>query len=77
MRGALIVIVLITLLIVGVLMIKDMRTETQPGVEKRQVIEKAKNAAQEAEKASRKAAQTMEDVMSKIKDETQNAGAKE
>lgn len=77
MRGVLVIIVLIAMLIVGVLVIQDMKTETAKGVDKKKVIEKAQKAADEAEKASQKAARTMEDVMTTIKNESKNAGGKE
>ena len=39
MRGALFVILAIVLLIIGILVIKDMRTETVTGIQKKDVVE--------------------------------------
>ncbi len=51
MRGAFIIITLIAMLIVGILVIKDMKTESVDGLNKKEVIEKAEKAAEEAEKS--------------------------
>ena len=51
MRGAFIIIILIAMLIVGILVIKDMKTESVDGLNKKEVIEKAEKTAKEAEKA--------------------------
>ena len=51
MRGALIIVVLIAMLIVGILVIKDMKTESADGVSKQQAIEKAEKAVETAEDA--------------------------
>jgi hypothetical protein len=51
MKGAFFIIILIALLIVGILVMKDMDTETADGVKRREAVEKAEAAAAEAEKA--------------------------
>jgi len=51
MKGAFYVVILVALLIVGILTIKNMKTETREGVSREKAVEKAKDAAQEAEKA--------------------------
>jgi len=51
MRGAFIIITLIAMLIVGILVIKDMKTESVDGLNKKEVIEKAEKAAKTAEKS--------------------------
>ncbi|MDY6832168.1 MAG: hypothetical protein SWC96_10080 [Thermodesulfobacteriota bacterium] len=50
MRGALFIVMLIALLVVGVLVVKNMSTETTEGVEKMETIQKARDTAGEAEK---------------------------
>jgi len=62
MRGAFIIITLIAMLIVGILVIKDMKTESADGLNKKQVIEKAEKAAEEVEKS-----------MDRVKDLTKKA----
>ena len=54
MRGAFIIITLIAMLIVGNLVIKDMKTESADGLNKKEVIEKAEKTAREAEKSLEK-----------------------
>ncbi len=51
MRGALIIVVLIAMLIVGILVVKDMKTETVDGVTKQEAIEKAEKSVKTAEDA--------------------------
>ena len=51
MKGAFFIVVLIALVIVGLLVMKDMDTETADGVKRREAVEKAEDAAAEAEKA--------------------------
>jgi hypothetical protein len=51
MRGALFIIVLIAMLIVGILVVKDMKTETVDGVTKQEAIEKAEKSVKTAEDA--------------------------
>ncbi|MFO7558125.1 MAG: hypothetical protein R6X10_04795 [Desulfobacterales bacterium] len=62
MRGAFIIITLIALLIVGILVIQEMQTESADGLNKKEVIEKAEKTVQEAEKS-----------MDKVKDLTKKA----
>jgi len=62
MRGAFIIITLIAMLIVGILVIKDMQTESVDGLNKKEVIEKAEKTAKEVEKS-----------MDRIKDLTKKA----
>ncbi len=49
MRGALLVVMLIALLIVGMLVVKNMTTETE-GVQKSKTVQKAKDTAEDTEK---------------------------
>ena len=51
MKVALYVVILIALLIVGILTVKNMKTETREGITKEKAVEKAKDAAREAEEA--------------------------
>ncbi|MEZ4551109.1 MAG: hypothetical protein R2874_11680 [Desulfobacterales bacterium] len=51
MKGAFFIVILIALVIVGLLVMKDMDTETADGVKRREAVEKAEDAAAEAEKA--------------------------
>jgi Tfp pilus assembly protein PilX len=51
MRGALFIVVLIAMLIVGILVIKDMQSESVDGVSKQEAIEKAEDAVKTAEDA--------------------------
>jgi hypothetical protein len=51
MKGAFFIVILVALLIVGILVMKDMDTETADGVKRREAVEKAEDAAAAAEKA--------------------------
>lgn len=51
MRGAFIFVIVIALLIVGILVVKDMDSETADGVKRREAVEKAEDAAREVDKA--------------------------
>ncbi len=51
MRGALFIVVLIALLVVGALVIKEMNTETVDGVKKQEIVKKAEEAVDAAEEA--------------------------
>ncbi|MFO8047796.1 MAG: hypothetical protein R6U29_02085 [Desulfosudaceae bacterium] len=53
MRGALLIVTLIALLVVGLLVIKNMTTETE-GVQKMETVQKAKDTAREAEDNAQK-----------------------
>jgi len=48
------IIIAIVALIVGILTIKNMKTETEPGVERAQTMEKAKDAARQADDATKR-----------------------
>ncbi|MFP4040934.1 MAG: hypothetical protein ACLFS7_10380 [Desulfosudaceae bacterium] len=65
MRGALLIVTLIALLVVGLLVIKNMTTETE-GVQKTETVQKAKDTAREAEdnakKISDKAGEATDDL---------------
>ena len=66
MRGVFFVVVLIALLIVGALVIKNMKSgTTSEGVNKQQAIEHAKKTAQEAEKAIGKLNKTLQQLPQK------------
>jgi hypothetical protein len=62
MRSALLIVVILSLLIVGVLVIKDMESDTGGGVSKQAAIEKAEKVADDAERAS----EAMKKTMSKL-----------
>jgi uncharacterized protein (UPF0333 family) len=49
MRGAFFIVILITLLIVGVLVVKNMSSDTTEGVQKMETVQKAKDTAREVE----------------------------
>ena len=49
MRGAFLVILVIVLLIIGILVIKDMRTETVTGIQKKDVVEHTEKIVDEVE----------------------------
>ncbi|MDA3895971.1 MAG: hypothetical protein PF482_07480 [Desulfobacteraceae bacterium] len=51
MRGAFFVVILIAMLIVGILTMKDMNSETVDGVERSKATEKAEEVARQAEEA--------------------------
>jgi len=61
MKGAFFIVILIAMLIVGILTIKDMKTETVNGTTREKAVEKAKDAAQQVDEA-----------MKRIKDSTKN-----
>jgi Tfp pilus assembly protein PilX len=61
MKGAFFIVVLIAMLIVGILVVKDMKTETVDGVERSKATEKAKDASRQVDEA-----------MDKIKESTKN-----
>lgn len=54
MRGSFMIIIAIVVLIIGILTIKNMKTETEPGVERAQTVEKAHEAARQAEEAAKR-----------------------
>ena len=51
MRGALFIVIIIALLIVGVLVMKNIQTAPQGGSTQKEAIERAEKAAETAEKA--------------------------
>ena len=51
MKGAFFIVILVAMLIVGILTMKDMNTETVDGVERSKATEKAEEAAKQAEEA--------------------------
>jgi len=61
MRGSFFIVILIAMLIVGILTIKNMKTETADGVTREKAVEKAEEAAKQAEEA-----------MDRIKDSAKN-----
>ena len=61
MKGAFFIVILIAMLIVGILTIKDMKTETVDGPAREKSVEKAEEAAQQVDEA-----------MKRIKDSTKN-----
>lgn len=54
MRGSFMILIVIVVLIVGILTIKNMRTETEPGVDRAKTVEKAEEAARQAEEATKR-----------------------
>lgn len=61
MKGAFFIVILIAMLIVGILTIKDMKTETVDGTTREKAVERAGEAAQQVDEA-----------MKRIKDSTKN-----
>lgn len=51
MKGAFFIVILVAMLIVGILTMKDMNTETVDGIERSKATEKAEEAAKQAEEA--------------------------
>ena len=49
MRGALFVVIVIVLLIIGLLVIKDMNTETATGIKKKDLVEHTEKVADDIE----------------------------
>lgn len=62
MRAALLIISVITLLIVGILVIKDVNTGPEKDVKKTEMVKKAKEAADVAEDAMKKLNQRIKDA---------------
>jgi len=48
------IIIVIVVLIVGILTIKNMKTEVEPGVERAKTVEKAQDAARQADDATKR-----------------------
>ncbi len=53
MRGAFFVVILIALLVVGVLLIKNMTTEVDDGVQRMETVQKAKETVREVDDKTR------------------------
>jgi hypothetical protein len=49
MRGALFIVMAIVLLIIGILVIKDMQTETVTGIQKKDIVEHTEKVVEEVE----------------------------
>lgn len=49
MRGAFFIIIVIVLLIIGILVIKDMRTETATGIQKKDIVKHTEKVVDEVE----------------------------
>jgi len=62
MRGAFFVVILVAMLIVGILVVKDMKTETVDGVERSKATEKAEDAARQAEEAMDRIKKTVKNI---------------
>ena len=58
MRGAFFIVILIAMLIVGILTIKNMKSETSKGVNKTEAIQKAKDVKKIADDATKKIRET-------------------
>ncbi len=54
MRGVLFIVVLISLLVVGVLVIKDMQSGPEEGVSKKEMVKKAEKTVDAAEEAMKR-----------------------
>ncbi len=63
MRGALLVVVVITLLIVGILVGKNMKSDPVEDLSKKEVIEKAEKVAKTAENAIKRIQKTSKRVI--------------
>lgn len=68
MRSALLIVVILSLLIVGVLVIKDMESDTAGGVNKQAAIEKAEKVADDAEQAAKAMKNTMSNLDQTVED---------
>jgi Tfp pilus assembly protein PilX len=54
MRGTLFVVILISLLVVGILVLKDMQSGSKEGESKKEMVEKAERTVDAAEEAMKK-----------------------
>ncbi len=61
MRGVFFIVILIAMLIVGILTIKDMKTETD-GVAREKAVEKAEDATKQAEEAMERIKKTVKNI---------------
>ncbi len=62
MRGVFFVVILIAMLIVGILTMKDMNSETVDGVERSKATEKAEEAANQVEEAMERIKKTAKNI---------------
>jgi uncharacterized protein YxeA len=62
MKGALFIVILLALVVVGILVMKDMNTETADGVKRREAVEMAEEAAKEAEKAMERVKESAKNI---------------
>ena len=62
MRGVFFVVILIAMLIVGILTMKDMNSETVDGVEQSKATEKAEEAANQVEEAMERIKKTAKNI---------------
>ncbi|MBC2714003.1 MAG: hypothetical protein HF978_01730 [Desulfobacteraceae bacterium] len=62
MRGAFFVVILIAMLIVSMLVIKNMKTETVDGVDREKAVERAEDAAKQAEEAMDRIKETAKQI---------------
>lgn len=62
MRGTLTIVLLVALLIVGILTIKNMKTETVDGVKREEAVDRARETAGEAEKAMDRIKESVKDI---------------
>ena len=67
MRSALIVLTVVALLVVGILAIQNMQSETVDGISQQDAIEKAEEAADAVERASERTEHAVKDVMRRMK----------
>ena len=54
MRGTLFVVILISLLVVGILVLKDMQSGSKEGVSKKEMVKKAERTVDDAEEAMKR-----------------------
>ncbi len=62
MKGVFFIVILIAMLIVGILTIKDMKTETVDGTAREKAVEKAEDVAQQAEEAMDRIRKTTKNI---------------
>ncbi len=62
MKGTLTIVLLVALLIVGILTIKNMKTETVDGVKREEAVDRARETAAEAEKAMDRIKKSVKDI---------------
>jgi len=62
MKGTFFIVILIAMLIVGILTIKDMKTETVDGTAREKAVEKAEDVAKQAEEAMDRIKKTAKNI---------------